>query len=91
MAFPLFFVEWEDSAQPTANWQWVDEYILEDAICCTSVGYLVSETPSAIALAANLGDTARTQASGILRIPRSAIRRMRPVKASRPCAAQCVA
>jgi hypothetical protein len=46
---------------------------------CLSVGHLIARTENAIALAPNLGDIGREylQASGILRVPRSAVRSMR--------------
>ncbi len=74
--YRLVAVEWEDSQQPLVAWQWLDEFTLPDAVRCISVGFLVAQTPSALALAPNLGDVAqqRAQASGIIRIPRSAVR-----------------
>jgi hypothetical protein len=54
--FPLVLVEWEDSAQPRSAWEWIDDYELDAAILCISVGYVVAETARAIALAPNLGD-----------------------------------
>jgi hypothetical protein len=76
--YELVLVKWEDSAQPRAAWEWLDEYELEGPIICVSVGYLVAETDFAIAVAPNLGDIdlSRAQASGIMRIPRSAVRSM---------------
>jgi hypothetical protein len=75
--FPLLAIEWEDSQRPIGAWQWVDEYTLPDVVMCVSVGFLISKTKDAIALAPNLGDLEqeRLQASGIIRIPTSAIRR----------------
>jgi hypothetical protein len=79
-AFPyrLVMLEWEDSARPISAWQWVDEYELPQIIKCLSVGFLIAETEEAVALAPNLGDVTRerTQAAGIMRIPRSAVRSM---------------
>ena len=68
-------VEWEDSAQPVAAWQWVEDYCLPKTIRCLSVGYLIAKTVDAIALAPNLGDIdqAKAQACGIIRIPSRAI------------------
>jgi hypothetical protein len=68
-------VEWEDSAQPISAWQWIDDYEVPTITKCISVGYLIADTPKAIAIAPNLGDVTRDriQASGIIRIPRSAI------------------
>lgn len=78
ISFRLVKVEWEDSARPISAWQWVDEYEIPEIVCCISVGYLIAQTQDAIALAPNLGDVGneRVQASGILRIPNSAIRKM---------------
>jgi hypothetical protein len=51
---------------------------IPEIVNCLSVSFLIAETKTAIALAPNLGDTTkeRCQTSGIVRIPRSAIRRM---------------
>jgi hypothetical protein len=89
--FPLVLIEWEDSAQPRPAWEWVDNYELENAISCVSVGYLVAQSPNALAIAPNLGDREcpRAQASGIFRIPRSAVRRIREIRACRPFEALC--
>ncbi len=71
----LVLVEWEDSAQPIPAWQWVADYGAPEIIRCVSVGYLIAETELAIAVAPNIGDVGREriQASGIIRIPRSAV------------------
>jgi hypothetical protein len=75
--YKLVMLEWEDSAQPVDRWQWVDEYQIPEIIKCVSVGFLIADTKDAVALAPNLGDIGRerVQASGILRVPRSAVRR----------------
>lgn len=77
-AYRLVAVEWEDSQRPLSPWQWLDEYDLPDAVRCLSVGFLVAQTKTALALAPNLGDVERErpQGCGIIRIPRSAIRRL---------------
>jgi hypothetical protein len=77
--FKLVRVEWEDSARPISAWQWIDDYELPNIVKCVSVGFLIASTRSAIALAPNLGDTLqeRIQACGIIRIPRSAVRKLR--------------
>jgi hypothetical protein len=74
----MVLVEWEDSARPIPSWEWVDNYQVPAVISCISVGFLIADENSAIALAPNLGDVGheRIQASGILRVPRSAIRRI---------------
>jgi len=76
--YPLVLVEWEDSQRPLSPWQWVDEYSMPDAVACFSVGFLIAKTKAALAIAPNLGDLDqdRTQASGIIRIPASAVRKL---------------
>jgi len=76
--YEIVAVEWEDSARPIAAWQWVDDYELPQVIRCVSVGYLIAETHEALALAPNLGDIGRerVQACGIIRLPRSAVRKI---------------
>jgi hypothetical protein len=78
LPYKLVMLEWEDSAQPIDHWQWVDDYRMPEVVKCVSVGFLISKTKQAVALAPNLGDIGRerVQASGILRIPRSAVRRL---------------
>lgn len=84
--FSLVVVEWEDSAQPRPAWEWVDDYVPDAAIACVSVGYLVIDRDDVICLAPNLGDIEhkRCQASGIMRIPRSAVRRIHVITGCRP-------
>jgi hypothetical protein len=76
--YRLVLVEWEDSARPISSWEWVENYEIPETVPCVSVGYLIADTENAIALAPNLGDIGREQlqASGILRVPRSAVRRV---------------
>jgi hypothetical protein len=78
-------VEWEDSQRPLAAWQWVDEYSMPDAVACISVGFLIAKTKVAIAIAPNLGDVdqSRAQASGVIRIPASAVRRMTKLQSNK--------
>lgn len=74
--YKLVKVEWEDSARPVSSWQWLDDYEVPQTVACISVGFLIAETKAALALAPNLGDVGheKIQASGIIRIPRSAVR-----------------
>lgn len=74
--YRLVEVEWEDSARPISAWQWIEDYEIPEVVTCRSVGYLIANHKTPIALAPNLGDLGceRIQASGIIRIPRSAIR-----------------
>ena len=77
--YRLVLVEWEDSARPIPAWEWVDNYQVPETVLCVSVGWIIADTANAIALAPNIGDVGREhlQASGILRIPRSAVRSLR--------------
>ena len=76
--WPLVIVEWQDSSQPVGTWQWADDYAEPEIVVCKSVGYLIGDTETAVALAPNLGDVTRDriQASGIMRIPRKAVVRI---------------
>jgi hypothetical protein len=76
--YRLVLVDWEDSQRPLAPWQWIDDYDLPEAVRCLSVGFLIAQTKQALALAPNLGDVerSRAQACGIIRIPRSAVRKI---------------
>jgi len=78
LPYKLVLVRWEDSEQPISAWQWIDNYEVPEIVECVSVGYLIAETKNAVALAPNIGDIKRNrgQASGIIRIPRAAIRGM---------------
>ena len=82
-AFKLVRVQWEDSARPIAQWQWVDDYQIPETVECVSVGYLIADTKKAVALARNLGSINhdRQQASGIIRIPRKSILKMEVLSA----------
>jgi hypothetical protein len=77
LPYKLVMLEWEDSSQPVDRWQWVDDYQVPEIVKCISVGFLIANTKEAVAIAPNLGDVGREriQASGILRVPRSAVRR----------------
>ncbi len=76
--FKIVRVEWEDSCRPVSQWQWIDDYELPEIVRCVSLGFLIADTKTAIAIAPNLGDVEqeRIQACGIIRIPRSAIRKI---------------
>jgi hypothetical protein len=76
--FKIVRVEWEDSCLPISRWQWVDDYDAPEIVRCVSIGFLIADTKKAVAVAPNLGDLEkeRPQASGIIRIPRSAIRKI---------------
>ncbi len=75
----LVLVEWEDSKQPIAAWQFLREIEGGKTCCCISVGYLVSEENGVKVLAPNLADISNeddTQVSGLITIPDSCIKRV---------------
>ena len=76
--YKLVLVEWDDSARPIADWQWVDDYVVPEVVRCLSIGWLITKTKTALALAPNLGDVQhpRQQASGIIRIPLASVLRI---------------
>jgi len=82
----LVLVEWEDSARPISEWQWVDDYQMPEIVSCVSVGYLIAKTKQAIAIAPNLGDvsSARNQASGIIRIPCRSVKSLTRLSGNMP-------
>lgn len=65
----LVMVEWEDSAQPTPGWAFLNDIQSHAPIHCTSVGWLIHDG-KVKSLAQNMGDThnKNAQASGIMRI-----------------------
>ena len=67
-------VEWDDSAQPTSAWCFVDGLDV-GIIRCRSVGWVLHDDPEVLVLAPNLGQegTDEEQASGIIRIPQRCI------------------
>ena len=74
----LVLVEWVDSARPEPAWRHLDDAPSLEVICCQSVGWLIDESAEVMMLAPNLGDIKseqNMQASGFMRIPRSAIKR----------------
>jgi len=76
--WPLVLVQWEDSQQPHAAWEWVDDYQEPNSVFCISIGWLIAESKTTLALAPNIADLdqSKQQTSGVIRIPkRSVIRR----------------
>ena len=76
--YRLVKIEWLDSRQPVAAWQWIDDCGTPKAVECVSVGWIVGETKNSIALAPNIGDvfSGRMQVSAVMEIPRSAIQKL---------------
>lgn len=72
-------VEWEDSAQPIPRWIHLSEFKPAAAFSCVSVGWLIQSDEKVKVLAPNMGeveDAEQVQASGIFRIPTSAVTRI---------------
>lgn len=74
--YKLVYIEWEDSRLPTSKWSWLSDYEDIETVTCVSIGYLIKETKTAIALASDFGDITQEemQVTGISQIPKSAIR-----------------
>jgi hypothetical protein len=53
---PLVMVEWVDSRQPSAGWQWLSKYEPGTACDCASVGWLIHDGDDVKALAPNMAD-----------------------------------
>jgi hypothetical protein len=78
-------VEWADSAQPISAWMFLENKPSLEIIQCVSVGWVVGETDEVLMLAPNLGDIesgGSAQASGFIRIPKSAVTRRVELMAS---------
>ncbi len=68
--YPLVLVTWEDSVQPMASWQWLEDFEPGGIVHIRSVGWLLSDGDVKV-LAPNIGgvDSPTDQASGIIHIP----------------------
>jgi hypothetical protein len=77
---PLVLIEWLDSGQPVPGWQWLEAIEPQRPHLCVSVGFLVQDDATAKVLAPNLGASNGgadwDQASGVITIPASAVKRM---------------
>ena len=82
--YKLVLVEWDDAALPVSGWTWLDEYETAETVPCVSVGFLIAQTRTSIALAPNLGDLnqEREQACGVIRIPRRMVLKMTELRVS---------
>lgn len=80
--FPLVLVDWIDAAQPVAAWCYVDDLPDPAPVRIQSVGFLVHDGKDTKMLAPNMGEvgTAGEQASGIIRIPASAVKKVRKLR-----------
>jgi hypothetical protein len=84
---PLVMVEWEDSAQPRANWQYLADVGEPTGVRCVSVGWLVSDTADCKGVAPNMGaiDSPDSfQVSGLISIPTRCVTRITRLKEPKP-------
>lgn len=72
----LVLIEWEDSAQPIAAWQFASQFDDYTTLVCRSVGWLVHDGDEVKGLAANVADFGDDdfQMSGLIRIPTRCVR-----------------
>lgn len=91
---PLVLIEWEDSAQPIAGWQWLDSFDSFEVVRCQTVGWLIHDGDDVKAVAQNMGNLGAdggTQVSGVIRIPARCVVAVRPLKETRPGPVKLVA
>lgn len=74
----LVLIEWEDSAQPSSGWQFLEDFGKPEIVRCVSAGWLIHDGKRVKALAQNMGDVgeASHQVSGVIRIPSRCVVRM---------------
>lgn len=66
----LVLIYWLDSRQPSADWVRLDSMEPEGVCYCRSVGWLVSETETAVVLVPNIADVGNDpQGCGLITIP----------------------
>lgn len=79
----LVLIEWVDSAQPRAKWEFLASLTDTDSIKCASVGWLVSDGKRNKCLAPNMGalnDPGSLQVSGVITIPTKCITKITRLK-----------
>lgn len=74
----LVAVYWQDSRQPTSQWQWLRQYNPQAAVHCVTVGWLISDGDGVKAVAQSIGDCQSDdwQVSGVAHIPDCCIEKM---------------
>jgi len=78
-ACPLVLVEWEDSAQPIAQWVHLANVETKAAVLCVSVGWLIQDGKEVKVIAPNMGEVNsrdNVQVSGVIRIPTRCVRKI---------------
>lgn len=73
----MIYLEWEDSAGVDGG-PWIDTNDIPPKMLCQSCGFVAKETGSTITIAGHKASTG--QYSGVLTIPKSAIRKRRIVR-----------
>ena len=79
----LVIAEWEDSRQPSSEWQRLSEFE-PDGICqCVSVGFLIYDGEDYKMIAQNMADIyndENMQVSGLIHIPTACITKITPLE-----------
>lgn len=78
---PLVLVEWEDSAQPVPRWRYLSDIpTAPSPVLCRTTGWLLVDSKRVKVIAQSLGaigeDAETAQASGVMTIVASAVRRI---------------
>ncbi|QEX23774.1 hypothetical protein FRZ61_37130 [Hypericibacter adhaerens] len=75
---PIVLIQWEDSAQAAAEWQWLDQVRGPSIADCYTVGFLIARDRRELKVAINLGlrGAEAEQAAGIVAIPAACVRRV---------------
>ena len=73
---PLVMIEWVDSLQPIARWQYLRNFGEPSVSLCLSVGWLIHDGEDVKALTPNFGhtnDEHSLQISGVIQVPASCV------------------
>ena len=73
--FPLVVVRWLDSRRPATAWLRLSDFEPEGVCDCLSVGYIIYENETQLAIAPNIADadSEDPQISGTIEIPVCAV------------------
>jgi len=81
--FPIVLIEWEDSCSWSSEWIFTKnlQKIYENVYCWT-VGWILNEDQETIVITQTLGDIHKEneQFTGVIQIPKSAIRKIIKIK-----------
>lgn len=86
MSAPLVLIEWEDSRQPSGQWQRLAGFEPAGFCKCVSVGFLIHDGAAKV-LAPNMADIEdelNIQATGMINIPASCITRIVRIEEAEP-------